>query len=204
MILGLPGALLVVLLAQPATAEGLIGKVEERTRRTTSLTAEFVQSYRSAALGREQIERGTLKIKRPGRMLWEYREPEKKTFLSDGKTFYFYVPAERQVIVREQSGERGVTVSLLAGEVSILSEFHASPEPEGGGRRIKLVPRKPDPELERAFLDLDAEARIVGVEIWDAQGNRSRFRFDKLRENVALDDRLFRFQIPKGVTVIGG
>lgn len=202
MILGLPGALLVVLLAQPATAEGLIGKVEERTRRTTSLTAEFVQSYRSAALGREQIERGTLKIKRPGRMLWEYREPEKKTFLSDGKTFYFYVPAERQVIVREQSGERGVTVSLLAGEVSILSEFHASPEPEGS--RIKLVPRKPDPELERAFLDLDAEARIVGVEIWDAQGNRSRFRFDKLRENVALDDRLFRFQIPKGVTVIGG
>ena len=94
--------LLAGLLAQPAAAKGLIERMEERTRRTTSLTAEFVQTYRSAALGREQVERGTLKIKRPGRMLWEYREPERKTFLSDGKAFYFYVPAERQVIVREQ------------------------------------------------------------------------------------------------------
>jgi outer membrane lipoprotein-sorting protein len=44
----------------------------------------------------------------------------------------------------------------------------------------------------------------VGIEIWDAQGNRSRFRFEKLRENIALDDRLFRFEVPKGVTVIAG
>jgi outer membrane lipoprotein carrier protein len=204
MIVGLPGLLVAGLLAQPAAAEGLIQRVLERTRRTTSLSADFVQTYRSAALGRELVERGTLKIKRPGRMLWEYQEPEKKTFVSDGKTFYFYVPAERQVIVREQSGERGVAVALLSGEAGVLSQFHASAETEGGKRRVKLVPKKPDPELERAYLELDADARIVGIEIWDAQGNNSRFRFDKLRENVLLDDRLFRFSVPKGVTVIGG
>ena len=97
-----------------------------------------------------------------------------------------------------------MTVSLLSGDAGILSQFHASPEAEGEGRRLKLLPKKPDPELERAYLELDGEARIVSIEIWDAQGNRSRFRFDKLRENVALDDRLFRFEIPKGVAVIGG
>lgn len=204
MIVGLPGALVAALLAQPASAEGLIKRVLERTRRTTTLSADFIQTYRSAALGRELVERGTLQIKRPGRMRWEYQQPEKKTFISDGKTFYFYVPSERQVIVREQSGERGVAVSLLSGEAGILSQFQASPEPEGEGRRVKLVPRKPDPDVDRAYLELDADARIVGIEIWDAQGNKSRFTFGRLRENVALDDRLFRFQVPKGVAVIGG
>lgn len=204
MIVGLPGALVAGLLAQPASAEGLIERVLERTRRTTTLSADFIQTYRSAALGRELVERGTLQIKRPGRMRWEYQQPEKKTFISDGKTFYFYVPSERQVIVRERSGERGVAVSLLSGEAGILSQFQASPEPEGEGRRVKLVPRKPDPDVDRAYLELDADARIVGIEIWDAQGNKSRFTFGRLRENVALDDRLFRFQVPKGVAVIGG
>jgi outer membrane lipoprotein carrier protein len=65
--------------------------VEERSRRTTSLVADFVQTYKSAALGRELVERGTLQLKRPGRMRWEYVHPEKKTFVSDGKSFFFYV-----------------------------------------------------------------------------------------------------------------
>jgi outer membrane lipoprotein carrier protein len=203
MALGLPGLVLVSLLAQTGSLESLIQRLEEHTRKTTSLSASFVQSYRSAALGRELVERGTLKIKRPGRMLWEYQQPEKKTFVSDGKTFYFYVPAERQVIVREQSGERSVAVKLLSGEAGILSQFHASLDEDEGGR-LKLVPKGKDPELQRAYLELDAAARIVGIEIWDAQGNRSRFRFLKLRENPALDDALFRFQVPKGVTVVGG
>lgn len=200
--LGVPALLLPLIAAQASAADGLIQRVEERTRRTATLSADFVQSYSSAALGRELRERGTLRIKRPGRMLWEYKEPERKTFVSDGKAFYFYVPEDKQVIVRERSGEQGIAVSLLSGEAGILSQFHASLE-DGSGR-IKLVPRSPDPELERAFLDVDAEARIVGIEIWDAQGNRSRFRFEKLKENVALDDRLFRFEVPRGVAVIAG
>lgn len=204
MLFGLSGLFLLSLTAEASSPGSLIERVDERARRTTSLSAEFVQSYRSAALGRELLERGTLFVKRPGRMLWEYREPEKKTFVSDGKTFYFYVPAEKQVIVRDQSGERGLAVALLSGGASLLDQFRAAPDERSGSGRLMLLPKKPDPELERAYLDLDAEARIVGIEVWDAQGNRSRFRFERLRENVPLDDRLFRFQIPRGVTVIAG
>ena len=202
MIVGVAGVLVMGWLAQPAAVEGLVKRVEERSRSTTSLVADFVQTYRSAAMGRELVERGTLQIKRPGRMRWEYQHPEKKVFISDGKTFYFYVPAERQVIVREQAGDRGIAVRLLSGDGGILSQFDASPE--AGGKRLKLVPRKPDPELELAYLETDPAGRIVGIEIRDIQGNQSRFSFGRLRENVALDDRQFRFEVPKGVAVIGG
>jgi outer membrane lipoprotein carrier protein len=202
MIVGFAGALVVGLLAQTASPDGLVRRVEERSRRTTSLVADFVQTYRSSALGRELVERGTLQLKRPGRMRWEYVHPEKKTFVSDGKSFFFYVPAERQVIVREQAGEQGIAVRLLSGDGGILSQFDASADGVSG--RLKLVPKKPDPELERAFLEADADGRIVGIEIWDVQGNQSRFTFGRMRENVALDDRQFRFEVPKGVAVIGG
>ena len=191
--------------AEDAASE-LALRVDARQRRVTDLTARFVQSYRSGALGRELVERGNLAIKRPGRMLWEYRDPERKTFLSDGKTFFFYVPADKQVIVRDQAGERGLPMLLLAGQGDIVSQFEVGLEdsPLPGARRLRLVPRKPDPELERVYLDVDDQARIVGIEVVDAQGNRSRFRFEQLRENVGLPAKLFHFEIPKGVEVVAG
>src|SRR4029453_15693544 len=89
-------------------AQSLVRRLEERQARAQDMTARFVQSYRSGILGRGVVERGVVRLKRPGRMLWEYKDPEKKTFLSDGKSYYFYVPADRQVIVRDQDEERGV------------------------------------------------------------------------------------------------
>ena len=90
-------------------AGDLARRVESRHRSLTGLTAHFVQTYRSGVLGRTVVERGTLKIKPPGRMRWDYRDPEEKTFVSDGKTFYFYVPADRQV--NAVAGSNTATVS---------------------------------------------------------------------------------------------
>jgi outer membrane lipoprotein-sorting protein len=42
------------------------------------------------------------------------------------------------------------------------------------------------------------------VLLQDIEGNRTRFRFDSVRENTGLPDRLFQFEPPKGVEVIHG
>jgi outer membrane lipoprotein carrier protein len=189
--------------APPPTAEALARRIEERHRSVQDLTAHFVQTYRSGALGREVTERGTVSIKPPGRMLWEYKDPEKKVFVSDGKTFYFYVPSDRQVIVREQAGDKGVLSRLLSGQ-EILGEFQVALETTSGKTRLRLTPRKPDPEIDRLYLEPDAKDHIEAIEIVDAQGNRSQFRFEGIRENVGLSDRLFRFEVPRGVEVVSG
>lgn len=204
--LALAGALAGV--ATPATsdpAQALARRMEQRHRAAGDLTARFVQTYRSGLIGREIVERGVVSIKQPGRMRWEYQKPEKKTFVSDGKTFYFYVPADRQVIVRDQAGDRGVPALLLSGQGDLLQQFEAGMEVAPAGRaRLRLVPRKPDPEIEKVFVDLDGDARIRAIQVFDAQGNVSRFDFDDIRENVGLKDRLFRFEIPRGVEVVSG
>jgi len=192
-------------LAEESAAESLVRRLEAHEARVADLTARFVQTYRSGVLGREVVERGVLSIKRPGRMLWEYKDPEKKTFVADGKSYYFYVPADRQVVVRDQDRERSIPSLLLSGQGDILSQFEVGLEGTPSGRpRLRLTPRKPEPEFERVFVDLDAADRVRGIQVEDAQGDRSRFEFDDIRENVDLPDRLFRFQVPPGVEVIRG
>jgi outer membrane lipoprotein carrier protein len=191
--------------APPATAEEWARSIEARHRKAADLTARFTQTYRSKILGREIVERGTVSIKRPGRMLWEYTDPEKKLFVCDGKNVYFYVPADKQVIKRERAGDQGVALGLLSGEGDVLSQFDASIETTATGQaRLRLTPRKADPEVERIFVEADSTHRISAIEVRDAQGNESRFTFDAIRENVGLKDTLFRFVVPKGVEVVTG
>src|SRR5688500_17465688 len=68
----------------------LVRKVQAHHQTVKDLTARFTQTYSSGLLGREVVERGKVMVKRPDRMLWQYEEPEKKTFVSNGKTAYFY------------------------------------------------------------------------------------------------------------------
>jgi outer membrane lipoprotein carrier protein len=187
-------------------AENLVRRIEERHARTEDLVARFVQSYRSGLLGRELVERGIVSIKRPGRMRWEYKDPEEKLFVSDGKSFYFYVPEDRQVIVQEQDAQRSLAARLLFGSGGLLEEFEATLEEpwEDGVLTVRLVPRREDAELERAYIDAEPSGLIRSILLEDLQGNRTRFRFENLRENTNLPDRLFRFEIPSGVEVIRG
>jgi outer membrane lipoprotein-sorting protein len=70
--------------------------------------------------------------------------------------------------------------------------------------RLRLVPRVPDADTREIVITADATGRIVGLEIEDLQGNRSSFRFDEVRENVGLPDKMFEFKVPAGVEVITG
>ncbi len=191
--------------SSPPSAEEWARRIEMRHRSASDMTARFAQSYRSKMLSREIVERGNVTLKRPGRMRWEYTDPEKKLFVSDGRQVFFYVPADKQVIRQEQAGDKGVALSLLSGQANLLAQFHAALEPDASGRpRLRLTPKKPDPQVERVFLETDARDRISVIDVKDAQGNQSRFTFENIRENVGVKDEVFRFVVPKGVEVIAG
>jgi len=116
------------------------------------------------------------------------------------------VPADRQVIVSEQDTERSLAARLLSGRGGLLDEFDVSLEEplEEGVVRLKLVPRREQADIARAWVDAEPTGRIRSILIEDPQGNRTRYRFENVRENTGLDDRLFRFEVPKGVEVVRG
>jgi outer membrane lipoprotein carrier protein len=206
-------ALLALLLAAQApqappadtAAVTLAKSIEARERGLQDLEADFEQHYRSSAIGREIVEKGRVSLKPPGRMLFEYATPEKKTFVSDGQTSYFYVPKDRQVVVQRLKGDKGLLAALLTGRENLLDRFTASLVPrEGKGQSLRLEPRQKDPEVEEVLMDVDESLLIERLEIRDVQGNRTEFRFQRMRPNTGLSDRLFHFEIPHGVEVVEG
>jgi outer membrane lipoprotein carrier protein len=200
----LPTVLCQLALASPE-ASLATRQIEQRHRALRDLSAQFTQTYRSGALGRELTEHGQLQLKPPGMMRWEYRDPERKLFVADGEHFYFYVPSDNQVYVRRKAGgDQGLAFRLLAGDRDVFAHFavDADPKPDAPSR-LRLTPRAEDRDVENLWIEVDASFRITHLEILDPLGNLSRFRFERYRENEGLRDGLFRFSIPKGCEVIG-
>lgn len=85
-----------------------------------TLQATFLETY--SENGRiVRSESGTAYFRRPGRMRWQYEFPEKNLFLVDGKTAWFYVPADHTAtrVPAKQSADWRTPFALLAGEAKI-------------------------------------------------------------------------------------
>src|SRR5579862_3912010 len=101
-------------------SEAVVKTFETRYRAAKTLQATFLERYtENGAVVR--TEAGTALFRRPGRMRWEYEAPEKDLFLVDGKTAWFYVPADRTAtrVPAKQSADWRTPLALLAGEMKV-------------------------------------------------------------------------------------
>src|ERR1700756_1487322 len=98
----------------------LASLMEARYRAAKTLQATFLERYLEN--GRVlRSEAGTAYFRRPGKMRWEYQQPEKDLFLVDGKTAWFYVPADHTVtrVPAKQSEDLRTPLALLAGQMKV-------------------------------------------------------------------------------------
>jgi outer membrane lipoprotein carrier protein len=173
-------------------------------------SADFVHTYQGGALKKKLTERGHVLIKKPGKMRWDYTAPEAKQFVSDGSRIYFYIPADKQVIVSPMpaDAEAAPPALFLAGKGRLTTLYTPSfiDLPEGlpaGSRALKLVPKTRQPDYDWLALAVDpATLAVRGLVTVDAQGGASAFAFTNLKENAGLADNQFTFKIPRGVDVV--
>src|SRR3954469_5155163 len=104
-----------------------------------SLRAQFTETYRGAGITRS--ESGTLWLRRPGKMRWEYTAPREKLFVSDGKTAYFYVPGERQARKApiEKLDDLRSPLRYLLGKTKLKKEFEKLTVGAGNASGVQLV-----------------------------------------------------------------
>ena len=194
--------------AQSPTADTVARDLQRKYDRVKDFSADFVHSYRGGVLKQQATERGTLLVKKPGKMRWEYTSPEKKLFVSDGHKIYSYVPQDRQVVVGTMPrDEHAPTPALfLTGNGDITRDFDAAfdkvAEAQPGSLALKLTPKRREPEYESLTLVLEPNTLTLQMLITvDAQGGRSAFTFSNLKENVGLADTHFVFKMPRNVDV---
>jgi len=195
-------------LAQAAQSpEALAKALQARYEGVRDFSADFVQTYRGGVLRTESRERGSVIVKKPGRMRWTYTSPERKEFVSDGTKMYSYIPEDRQVIVSNVpgDGEAPTPVLFLAGKGDLVRDFTATEaeSPVTGLIGLKLTPRRSEPEYEYVIVAVDpASLQIRALTTRDHQGGESTLRFENLKENRGISDQDFAFRIPRGVDVI--
>ena len=183
--------------------------LQQKYSAVKDFSTEFVHTYQGGTLRKRLTERGRLLIKKPGKMRWEYTEPEEKLFVSDGVKIYFYIPQDKQVIVSSVPFDDEATTPalFLAGKGSLTRDFTPSfvdppDDMPPGSRALKLVPKTTERDYDWMVLSIDpGTLALRGLVTMDAQGGTSSFTFTNLKENVGLADRSFFFKIPRGVDV---
>lgn len=176
---------------------------------TNDLQGRFEQRLVSGALGADLAESGELFIARPGRMRWDYLDPERKVAIVDGERTWLFLEEDEQLILGRLEEQGELLPRLLAGGGRIAEEFEASvlagPRREGGGAyQLQLVPRGGDQGFENVVLALrPPRFAIEAAEVLDAAGNRVFYRFFDLRRNRGLAEGLFHFVAPENTAVMG-
>jgi outer membrane lipoprotein carrier protein len=184
--------------APPPDAAALARKVQAFYEKTRDLEAGFVQTYTYAAVGRSQVSRGTLRVKKPGKLRWDYASPTKKTIVVNGSRLTQYEPEEEQVYVDEHFDATAMSaaVTFLLGKGSLEKEFELGSD---GPDRLVLTPRKPDARVARVVLTVGEAGEVTGTKVVDGSDNVNDVAFEHIRRNPGLKDDVFVLDLPKDV-----
>lgn len=208
---GACAALVLVVAAAGAAADELaapevVDRLQDWLGQTRDFEARFEQTLASGALGTGLTESGRVYLLRPGRMRWDYFEPERKVALVEGDATRLYLEEDAQLW--EGRLEDGLLAVLLAGDRPIEEVFDAAVlatphRGERGAYRLQLVPREAAESFRRVVLTLRSpEFTIEAAEVLDGAGNLMQYRFSDIRRNVGLSREVFHFEPPPGTELV--
>lgn len=194
--------------AKTSDVKAIATRVDARYNKMRTLSADFIERYAGAGVARE--ESGTLTLKRTGKMRWEFVQPKTKLFVSDGKTAYFYVPAEKQVrkAAVKKLDDLHSPIRYLLGKSKLNSEFEnlriaVEEKPVRDGNVVLTgIPKHLSDRVERVLLEISASSMIERIMIFEVDGSSTEFRFSRFVEDAPVPDERFRFRAPPGVETL--
>lgn len=196
---------------QPAPSlEEVVRALEAAYGRINDLKADFEQTAFNKSLNQSIPARGTVYLKKGGKLRWEYADPTPQQIVSDGKTVWIYTPALAQVNVGPApEALAGPAGSFLAGLGRVREHFGvrflnpAEPRDKDGNVVVDLTPKQPLPTMNRLILSLDPRTWDVRrAVVYDQFENTVTMQFRKTAVNSGLADSLFTFVAPKGVATV--
>ncbi|MGB6835764.1 MAG: outer membrane lipoprotein carrier protein LolA [Candidatus Acidiferrum sp.] len=207
----------------------LVKLLEARYHGAQTLQTTFLERY--SENGRVvRSEAGIAYFRRPGKMRWEYESPEKNLFVVDGKTAWFYVPADRTVTraPAKESTDWRTPLALLAGEMKlsrVCARVEPAPaeKPATAGNIVLYCPlrgeqKNPQPTASSAANTQpdDSPEQSVYLEVVPGTGDLARvlvrdkggvtveFQFADWRLNPSIPASFFQFDVPPGVAIVNG
>jgi outer membrane lipoprotein carrier protein len=204
----------VFLAASVATAaaqdvHAIASKVDDHYNHLSSLRATYTERY--SGMGQQRTETGTLLLKKPGRMRWNYSSG--KLFVLDGKFAVSYTPGDPQAqrVPAKQLDDMRSPLRFLLGHTKLekeLDHLQATPAANGavtlaGTPHYEMSPG--DQRVQKIAVTVSpTTGAISGLRIEEIDGTTTDFVFHEMQENVPASDADFHFTAPAGVSIIDG
>ena len=200
--LGLPVA---VAESNPALDRILEGM--EQKYANSSFSAKFLQQSTIKAMELTDSATGKVYVMHPGKMRWEYEQPDKQIIITDGYKLWIYRPEDNQVMTgaapeffRDGKGASFLSdIKLLREKFEIVllesekSLFH----------ELKLTPREKNMDVASIRLSVSMSTfTVMRVITYNFYGDETRIELLNSEFGMDLDDDLFSFKIPEGIDVL--
>jgi len=186
------------------SAHELAQRVDRRYDQLQSLKAGFSESY--AGLGMTRTESGTLFLRKPGRMMWQYSTPQGKIFLLDGKYAWFYTTGDAQVqrIPANELDDLRSPLRFLLGHTQLEKELMGLTVADAPNGCFTLTgqPKGQEKRVTRLTLTVTVAGAINAIEVEEADGAITRFTFTGEQPDVEIPAQTFHFTPPAGVPVV--
>jgi outer membrane lipoprotein carrier protein len=200
--------LLALLLAAPRDpGRALARRVQAYYANSKDFSARFAQHYVYLAMGRVEDSQGTVQVKKPGFVRWDYERPEKRTLFVEGKTLWIWRPEDKEAQVKRNFGgdQLSSAFTFLWGKGDLLKEFTAKAAPRQTGLpegdALELDPIKPVPGVAKLIFVVAKDGQVLASVTTNSQGDTNQIVFTEARVNQGLPDALFHFEPPKGAYV---
>ncbi|MDE3018696.1 MAG: outer membrane lipoprotein carrier protein LolA [Nitrospirota bacterium] len=192
----------------------VVKKLQARYEQTRDLSADFKQTTKIEGFATPILSSGRMYIKKPGRLRWDYADPNVEEIYVNQNDVKMYVPEHKQVLIGKltQMAASQAPLQLLQGaakleEQYVLDQSRAGDRGEGGLPLISLLPKSDGNEAVRTVVRIVLEVQpktyfIKRVSIHEISGNVSTFEFANLKPNAGLKSSLFEFAVPSGVEVV--
>jgi outer membrane lipoprotein carrier protein len=171
---------------------------------TRTLESRFRQALVSGALGATTVETGRMYLERPGKLRWDYLEPERKIAILVGRRTELYLEEEGQLTRGELTEDQGIFPTLLAGGGRVGDLFATELAGTGhGGLRLKLTPKGGAAAVSEVVLTLRrGDYAIEAADVLDEMGNRTTYALYSVKRNGTLPAGIFAFEPPPGTQVV--
>ena len=184
----------------------IMDKVEKRYD-GPDFSAYFIQESTLKAMDISDVASGSIFVKRPGMMRWEYDKPDRQTITTDGKKLWVYKPDDNQVMIGKAPSffGDGKGAGFLSDMKLIREKFKASFEKEKSDHDyvIKLLPKEQTVGITKIYLAISKITfKIKKIITLNEYDDETVIELVNSKFNLNLDRSLFSFIVPEGTDVI--
>ena len=195
------------LLAADAARADESSELEALLAGMTSFQATFEQTVLNRFGETLQTTTGSVHLQRPGLMRWSVDAPYPQLLLADGRSLWIHDPDLEQVTVQPLAeaieGSPAIYLTGLGSDMAEHFAVQAAEPPVPNGNRFVLEPRDETSVFRDATLTFSADGVLAALDIVDHLHQTTRIVFAEALVNPALEAKLFEFEIPAGVDVVG-